>query len=555
MKTFLLSIGLLLFYSFLISGENVQSDRIHEKVIPVWSTHETFSLSTLLIEKYSDSHTGPELRVQALDSEKFKHDFGVDSDLGFTLEGNESIENKAFLKLVIGRNVIVPVMHSQNPFVGIVDRQGVSLEKLAELLHSSDAKSWGMLLGNNVSTPVSVFVSDAPSVQSVLSDFLGMNVSSFQGVPAGKVVDAIRKNPGAIGFVRLSDVLDAEYQGLADGVKLLPVDKNGNGVIDFSEKIYGNLNDFRRGVWIGKYPRSLVRNIYAVLPATPDNEALTDFVSWVLTDGQQYLGHSGYTELALSEKSGKLDKLLVQPAMTESSVGDNLLGRGAILAFVLLIGLGLLIHLAYLVGTKKSNASTVIIPEKSRTFNENFPGTPEGLYFDKTHTWIFMERDGKVRVGIDDFLQNFTGKYTRIKMKKTGDSVKRNEPVVTLIQDGKHLDICAPVSGTVKAINEALTDEPERINNSPYNEGWIYLIEPLNWLSEIRFFKMGQHYRSWLRRELLRLKDFFAVSVHAKVYGQVVFQDGGEICEAVLQEFGPEVWEDFQKHFLDVSKL
>ena len=195
MKTFLLSIGLLLFYSFLVSSENVQSNRIHEEVIPVWSTHETFSLSTLLIEKYSDSHTGPQLRIQAVNSEKFKQDFGVNSDLGFTFEGNESIENNTFLKLVIGRNVIVPVVHSQNPFVGIVDRQGVSLEKLAELLHSSDAKTWGVLLGNNVSTPVSVFVSDDPSVQSVLSDFSGMNVSSFQGVPPGKVVDAIQKIP------------------------------------------------------------------------------------------------------------------------------------------------------------------------------------------------------------------------------------------------------------------------------------------------------------------------------------------------------------------------
>ena len=51
------------------------------------------------------------------------------------------------------------------------------------------------------------------------------------------------------------------------------------------------------------------------------------------------------------------------------------------------------------------------------------PG-PEGLYYDKTHTWAFMEKEGLIRVGIDDFLQHVTGTITRVIMKEPGETLE-----------------------------------------------------------------------------------------------------------------------------------
>ena len=60
-----------------------------------------------------------------------------------------------------------------------------------------------------------------------------------------------------------------------------------------------------------------------------------------------------------------------------------------------------------------------------------------------------MEQNGIVKVGIDDFLQHITGPITRIKMKNEGDKVKKGEQILSLIQNGKQLNIYAPVSGTI----------------------------------------------------------------------------------------------------------
>ena len=81
------------------------------------------------------------------------------------------------------------------------------------------------------------------------------------------------------------------------------------------------------------------------------------------------------------------------------------------------------------------------------------------------------------------------------------------------------------------------------------------MIEPTNWIREIQFLIMEKKYKEWLRSEFSRLKDFLAVSAKPKTveFAPSVLQDGGEIKDGVLADFGPEVWEDFQTNFIDTS--
>ena len=133
---------------------------------------------------------------------------------------------------------------------------------------------------------------------------------------------------------------------------------------------------------------------------------------------------------------------------------------------------------------------------------------PGGVLFDKSHTWSYMEKNGMVRVGAADFLQHITGKVSKIIPRNPGESIKRGEPMFTIVQDGKHLVLYSPVSGTIKNVNKELTHNSSIINNSPYNDGWIYEVEPSKWMAEYRNFLMGDNYREWLSKEVVRLKEF-----------------------------------------------
>ena len=188
--------------------------------------------------------------------------------------------------------------------------------------------------------------------------------------------------------------------------------------------------------------------------------------------------------------------------------------------------------------------------------NEITVGSPEGLYYDKTHTWAFMERDGLVRLGIDDFLQHVTGTITRIKMKDPGEYVRRGEKILTLIKFGKQLSLYSPVSGTIKARNLKLDENSSLVNTSPYADGWVYLIEPKNWIRELQFMWMGEKYRDWLKDEFTRLRNFFEKTLkeHHDNLEYSLLQDGGELRDNLLAESGPEVWEEFQRKFIDTSR-
>jgi len=211
-----------------------------------------------------------------------------------------------------------------------------------------------------------------------------------------------------------------------------------------------------------------------------------------------------------------------------------------------------------LIGFKRNKQSIIDSDDIEITpaLNENSILAPRGLYYDKTHTWAFMEHDGMVKIGIDDFLKHVTGQLTQLKMKSPGEKVRKGEKILTIIRDGKQLNLYSPVSGFIRKQNESLLANPSRINTATFTDAWVYEIEPGNWLREVSFMFMFDKYREWLEDEFARLKDFMAVSANSNtaVYQHIVLQDGGEIKDNILADLGPEVWEDFQTRFIDTSK-
>jgi glycine cleavage system H lipoate-binding protein len=167
-----------------------------------------------------------------------------------------------------------------------------------------------------------------------------------------------------------------------------------------------------------------------------------------------------------------------------------------------------------------------------------------------------MEQDGLVKIGVDDFIKHVTGSITQLKMKEPGEKVRKGEKILTVIRNGKQLNLYSPVSGYIRKQNTFLADNPAKINYLSITDGWVYQVEPTNWKRETGFMFMFDKYREWLEDEFIRLKDFLAISANSNsvVYEHIVLQDGGELKDNVLADLGPEVWEDFQTKFIDTSK-
>jgi glycine cleavage system H lipoate-binding protein len=454
-------------------------------------------------------------------------------------------------------------MNAANPLRDEIFKKGITADRLSRIFGSSENKNWGKLLGSNQSSleiPLHFYIMNDPSIQSGVENFMSTKQPNINGIKitsGQEMISAIQKDPNSLGFCRLVQLMDPKNQSIAENIRLVPIDKNGNGKIDYMENIYENLQDFTRGVWIGKYPKALSGNIYSISSQKPKNEIELAFLNWVLTDGQKFLNANGYSDLVSSEVKSQLDKINEPVAYAVAPANET----SALLKMILIVlfafvAIGFIFDMMIRrIRNKKAtvaDASSTMMP----VFDENSIIIPKGIYFDKTHTWAFMKKDGTVKIGVDDFLQHIIGPVTRIEMKKTGEKIRKGDLLLSIVQKGKQLNIYSPISGTIKTQNETLTHNSSLINSAPYEDGWVYTVEPTNWLLEIEFLSMSEKYKTWLKDEFSRLKDFFAtmLKINTTEYALITLQDGGALKDCILADFGPEVWDDFQTKFIDNTK-
>lgn len=452
------------------------------------------------------------------------------------------LDNRYAWKMVIGVDVVVPIISRKNPQIGDFQQSGITSEKL-------------IMLTSKITNSVKVYSLRNDSFKSSITKFFNTDklpVKINEVETSEELLAIIRNEPVAVGFCMMSDIIDPKTNDFVSGISPLPIDKNGNGKIDFNEKIYENAEALIHGIWIGKYPKELYRNIYSISSITPKDQNQIAFLTWVLSSGQQLMNTNGYCDLNNSQIKTNIDKLYFKEVKTTSNSRSYIVPFAIILLAVLAVLFFVIDYIVTRLSIKRGAISRSDF-EATPFFNDKSIAILDGLYFDKSHTWVFMEKDGTVGVGLDDFLQHVTGPISKIKMRDSGEKVKKGEPFLTIIQDGKQLNIKAPISGTIKACNKGLESDTSVLAKSPYQDGWIYMIEPSNWFRDIQFLIMSQGYKEWIKMEFLHLKDFLAIALkgeQAEDY-QVVMQDGGEIKNGILKDMKPEVWEDFQTHFLD----
>lgn len=103
---------------------------------------------------------------------------------------------------------------------------------------------------------------------------------------------------------------------------------------------------------------------------------------------------------------------------------------------------------------------------------------PGDLKFLKSHEWARVEEDGTVTVGISDHAQGLLGDLVYVELPQVGDSVDAGADCAVVESVKAASDVYSPVSGEIIAVNEALSDKPETINEDAYGDGWIFVVKP-----------------------------------------------------------------------------
>ncbi|QPC47407.1 glycine cleavage system protein GcvH [Mangrovibacillus cuniculi] len=105
--------------------------------------------------------------------------------------------------------------------------------------------------------------------------------------------------------------------------------------------------------------------------------------------------------------------------------------------------------------------------------------TPNELRYSKEHEWVKVE-GGRATIGISHFAQAELGDIVFVELPEVGDELSANEPFGSVESVKTVSELYAPISGKVVEVNEDLNDNPEYVNESPYEKAWMVIVEPTN---------------------------------------------------------------------------
>jgi phosphate transport system substrate-binding protein len=228
---------------------------------------------------------------------------------------NEELEQGAFY-LAVTKDTVLGIIHEDNPFYADIQQKGLSQEDLRKIF-TREVTQWGELFGKNIENDSIVVFgrSDSSGAASVWATYLGnlteadlqnrsdSNVSGDQAI-AGCVQD----DPNAISFSNVNYVYDPITGDYIQKIRPVPIDLNGNGLLDENENFYKTRESFLKSVSNGTYPSPPTREEYLVGNG-PFQEDVKDFIFWILNDGQNILEENGYIPLLSEEQKRELECL------------------------------------------------------------------------------------------------------------------------------------------------------------------------------------------------------------------------------------------------------
>jgi glycine cleavage system H lipoate-binding protein len=165
------------------------------------------------------------------------------------------------------------------------------------------------------------------------------------------------------------------------------------------------------------------------------------------------------------------------------------------------------------------------------------------FYYHEGHTWARPEYGGRIRVGFDDFAQRLLGRLSGMSLPEVGRLVGQGEAVVQLKRNGEMVSALSPMDGIVTHLNYRLLEHPFLVNESPFVEGWLYILEPTRLKKNLKGLFFGEAAQKYLAEERDRLMEKANREFHLAA-------DGGASVADIFSQLKGENWAKLVKSFL-----
>jgi len=168
----------------------------------------------------------------------------------------------------------------------------------------------------------------------------------------------------------------------------------------------------------------------------------------------------------------------------------------------------------------------------------------ENLYYFRNHTWLQLERNGKYRVGIDDFARRIIGKISDIELPPIGKGLDFESHAWTIQHKNGNIKFFSPITGIVDSVNQNLANDADLITHNPYTDGWLFTIDPKSIAKSNKNFLKGAEAKAWMREEA----NLLLKTIHEDA--GPTLHDGAVIAEDISTNLTEDKWKELVKKHL-----
>ncbi|HUV53778.1 MAG TPA: substrate-binding domain-containing protein [Candidatus Krumholzibacteriaceae bacterium] len=277
-----------------------------------------FALYPLMIEwseQYKATHPNVKFEISAGGAGKGMTDALSELvDIGMVSREIYQAEiDKGAFWVAVARDAVVVTVSGDNPVLSDLLAKGVTVEKLRGVFITGEITTWGQLVDRpEVTDGINVYTrSDACGAAATIAKYMGYNQEDLLGVGIfgdPGLAEAVKTDPLSIGYNNVNYAYDMESGRAVEGVSAVPLDIDGNGLVDQDEDFYDERDKIITAIRDGTYPSPPARDLYLVTKSGFQGATL-DFVRWVLTEGQGYAEASGYVSVSEAAARDELAKL------------------------------------------------------------------------------------------------------------------------------------------------------------------------------------------------------------------------------------------------------
>ncbi len=236
-------------------------------------------------------------------------------DLGMFSRGVTQAEiAKGAWYIAVVKDAVVPTVSAGNPIIQAIKSKGLSRDQFMKIYLTQELQTWDIYPDVAAGgRKINVYTrSDACGAAQMWGEYLGKDQESLNGVGVygdPGMAEAIKNDVQGLGFNNINYAYDMSTRKKYEGLEVVPIDLNSNGVIDPEENFYETQDQIITAIKNNVYPSPPARDLYFVSKGKPVNEATVEFLKWILTDGQKFVNESGYVELSGEKIQSELTKL------------------------------------------------------------------------------------------------------------------------------------------------------------------------------------------------------------------------------------------------------